>query len=596
MALAVAHTTPAASDPTSPYFSPTGITAWDGTGAHTLSGIAAPSQGGTGIAFFTAAGPTVARTYTFPDANATMVYGLGSTTDNAIARMDGTSGAALQGYSSNTPTIGDSGIPTFPAMVSGGATQSAFIVATSAGVQSALAGLVYNSAYSGGAAGGVSRAALVGTEVGIISDVNKTHNTGSFSNLVSNVTYTPVAGGGTDNDITGSKSKVEIAGAEAFRFGTARDTYLAHGGTGSYHALIAESHIAETYGDSDGSIGIVGATFTATQRGTSGTPSVPVIVCAQVDGEDGGTRILRGTVSSYYRGLNVINLHTDGNGSNAPTVAARAGIYIDVMDGTVTGDDFAFRSAATQAMSVRGRIAQGGTATAYAPSFNMSFVKEVAATIGVEASTTSETVGSGITISGGRATAGGSSRAGGGLTLATGVSTGGGSSTMSFFTYTNTAATTSDNSAVEALRLAANGLATRWAGLTVVGMGLPAIVSATRITAQSSNATVTTHTPATDGLYEIAAFMFVSAVTALATTLTCTYTDEAGNARSMIFPVQQLSGSFIAAGAITGTGVWETPTMTIRAQAGAAISIITSAGTFTGVTYTAQGSIKRLAA
>ena len=37
-----------------------------------VTGILPTANGGTGIAFFTAAGPTIARTYTFPDANATI--------------------------------------------------------------------------------------------------------------------------------------------------------------------------------------------------------------------------------------------------------------------------------------------------------------------------------------------------------------------------------------------------------------------------------------------------------------------------------------------------------------------------------------------
>lgn len=40
-----------------------------------VSGILPTANGGTGIAYFTAAGPTLARTYTFPDANATILTG-----------------------------------------------------------------------------------------------------------------------------------------------------------------------------------------------------------------------------------------------------------------------------------------------------------------------------------------------------------------------------------------------------------------------------------------------------------------------------------------------------------------------------------------
>lgn len=129
--------------------------------------------------------------------------------------------------------------------------------------------------------------------------------------------------------------------------------------------------------------------------------------------------------------------------------------------------------------------------------------------------------------------------------------------------------------------------------IVTAGWGVPAIYSAGRVTAQSAaNSSIATYTcGAADGSFDVSANMNVTVSTALVTTLTCTYTDESNTARTMILPVQQLSGSFIAAGAITGTGAWETPTMHIRVKASTAITILTSAGTFTGVTYTAEGLI-----
>ena len=127
--------------------------------------------------------------------------------------------------------------------------------------------------------------------------------------------------------------------------------------------------------------------------------------------------------------------------------------------------------------------------------------------------------------------------------------------------------------------------------------GVPNIVAYARVTAQAAaNAAIVTYTVGSaDGTFEISANVNATVVTVLATTLTCTYTDESNTARSMIFPVQQLAGSFIAAGAITATGAWETPVLHIRAKAATVITILTSAGTFTGVTYTAEGIIKQIA-
>ncbi len=132
-------------------------------------------------------------------------------------------------------------------------------------------------------------------------------------------------------------------------------------------------------------------------------------------------------------------------------------------------------------------------------------------------------------------------------------------------------------------------------GVTTAGFGSVIVVAAGRVTAQSAaNASISTYTlPATDGSFEVSANMNVTAATALATTLTCTYTDESNTARTLIFPVTQLSGSFIALGAITGTGAWETPVLHIRCKASSTITILTSTGTFNTVTYTAEGIIKQ---
>lgn len=139
------------------------------------------------------------------------------------------------------------------------------------------------------------------------------------------------------------------------------------------------------------------------------------------------------------------------------------------------------------------------------------------------------------------------------------------------------------------------GKITQYGAVATAGWGHPAIYAAGRVTAQSAaNASIATYTVgAADGSFEVSANMNATAVTTLVTTLTCTYTDESNTARTMIFPVTQLSGSFIAAGAITGTGAWETPVMHIRCKASTAITILTSTGTFTGVTYTAEGVIKQ---
>lgn len=135
-------------------------------------------------------------------------------------------------------------------------------------------------------------------------------------------------------------------------------------------------------------------------------------------------------------------------------------------------------------------------------------------------------------------------------------------------------------------------------GIATAGWGIPAIQNATRVTAQSAAGTIGAYTVgAADGSFRVSANMNVTASTALTTTITCTYTDESNTSRTMVLPVAPLSGTFATAGAITGAGasVWETPAMHIRCKASTAITIATTAGTFTGVTFTAECNIQQIA-
>lgn len=145
--------------------------------------------------------------------------------------------------------------------------------------------------------------------------------------------------------------------------------------------------------------------------------------------------------------------------------------------------------------------------------------------------------------------------------------------------------------------LSLGGKISTYNNISTAGSGVPYIVAAANITAQSAAATITSYAnPAADGDFDIRAQMSVTASTTLVTTITCTYTDVANVARSMIMPSTPLSGTFTAAGAITGAGasIWETPVMHIRAKASTTITLLTSTGTFTGVTYSASGIITQL--
>lgn len=138
---------------------------------------------------------------------------------------------------------------------------------------------------------------------------------------------------------------------------------------------------------------------------------------------------------------------------------------------------------------------------------------------------------------------------------------------------------------------------TSYNGIATAGWGMGAVQAAAEVTAQAAaNASIATYTVgAADGTFRVSAQLDCTAATVLSTTLQCTYTDKSNTARTMIFPIQQLTGSFIAGGLISGTGAWETPVMHIRCKAATAITILTATGTFSGVTYSADAVIEQVA-
>lgn len=128
------------------------------------------------------------------------------------------------------------------------------------------------------------------------------------------------------------------------------------------------------------------------------------------------------------------------------------------------------------------------------------------------------------------------------------------------------------------------------------GFGIPTIVAAARVTAQTAaNASIATFTaPASDGTYRVSGNVLVTTSTTHSFAIQCTYTDEGNTARTLVLPVVPLTGTFVAAGLIAAAGPFETPAMHIRVKASTAITILT-AGTFTSVTYNADGLIEQLA-
>lgn len=139
---------------------------------------------------------------------------------------------------------------------------------------------------------------------------------------------------------------------------------------------------------------------------------------------------------------------------------------------------------------------------------------------------------------------------------------------------------------------------TKYNNITATGWGIPAIYGTGRITAQTAAATIATYTVgASDGSFYISANVLVTTSTLHTFTVTVSYTDEGNTARVVTLQFSNLAGTFVtaianAAGAVPYEGV----PLHIRCKASTAITIATAAGgTYTTVTYNAEGSITQIA-
>jgi hypothetical protein len=138
---------------------------------------------------------------------------------------------------------------------------------------------------------------------------------------------------------------------------------------------------------------------------------------------------------------------------------------------------------------------------------------------------------------------------------------------------------------------------TRFAGLDTQGMGVPAICASARQTGKTaalSNLINYTVPSSGDGTFEVVANVRPTTSTSHSFTVTCSYTDEQGTARTVTLPFVLVAGSAIVNTVVNTNGV--VPYMgipiRIRAQASSSITVQTT-GTFTTVTYNVEADIKR---
>lgn len=158
-------------------------------------------------------------------------------------------------------------------------------------------------------------------------------------------------------------------------------------------------------------------------------------------------------------------------------------------------------------------------------------------------------------------------------------------------------ATTNLFSLSKAGAVAQGGKTTTYNSVATAGWGTPAIYGSGRSTAQTDAvASVATYTVgAADGSFIVSSNVNVTTSTTHSFTVTCAYTDETNNGRTLTLDFLQLGGGTPIATItnVTGAGPYQGIPTHIRCKAATSITIATT-GTFTTVTYNAEGVIQQI--
>ncbi len=202
-----------------------------------------------------------------------------------------------------------------------------------------IAGILYNATYTGPAGTDPAHPSLV-TTTAITANSTFTQTALGQQGIYSNVTYTP-SGPAISGNMRGVFASVHATGANAAYIISAVDAYASVDDGQGYLTVIGVTSVAATQGASTGTGAILGMVASGVQQHASGV--VPLCISMSIDPTNGGSRTLRGTVTTLY-GARITGMTT---ASMAAPPTTRAGLYIDVMASTATSD-YAILSDATQ--------------------------------------------------------------------------------------------------------------------------------------------------------------------------------------------------------------------------------------------------------
>lgn len=149
--------------------------------------------------------------------------------------------------------------------------------------------------------------------------------------------------------------------------------------------------------------------------------------------------------------------------------------------------------------------------------------------------------------------------------------------------------------------LGITGKISSYNGISTSGWGVSTVQADGNITAATNarSAAVAAYTVgAADGTFVVSGAINVTTSTAFTFSLDCVYTDDGNVSRTLVLPIAQLAGTFVASGLatnVTGAGPYESASMTIRCKASTSITLRPSAGgTYTTVVYNVAGNIRQI--